>query len=120
MGYTARTEDLEHIAALVHLERPSWDPNLIKVILTSHAHQVDGTDLAIAALRCAKNLDLPTPKAIGWRGPHWRGLDTMPPNVQAPTRCLICGRPEPECYAVRPGPDDHPFSPTDTSSAVRS
>lgn len=117
MGYTARQAELSAIADLVFQERPEWDRNLIFVVLTSHVALVDGTDLAIAALRCAQNRDYPTPKAIGWRGPHWRGLDTMPIEVRAPDRCKTCGRTEPDCYAVRPGQgDDHTFEPRPRAS----
>jgi hypothetical protein len=117
MGYTATRDELEHIAALVHQERPQWDSTVVMLVLTAHVGQVDGTDLAIAALRCAKNSDYPTPKAIGWRGPHWRGLDTVPPAAQFRPRCKICSRTEPECYAVRPGKgDDHTFTPRDVAS----
>jgi hypothetical protein len=111
MGYTATHDELHMMATLVWHERPEWEPDLILVVLTSHAGQVDATDLAIAALRCAKNRDYPTPKAIGWRGPHWQGLNTMPPDVRPTTRCAVCGRTEADCYAVRPGPDDHRFTP---------
>lgn len=117
MGYTARHETIDHIAALVWQERPEWDESLIKIVLHSHASIVDGTDLTIAALRCAQNRDYPTPKAIGWRGPHWRGLDTMPLEVRFPDTCTTCGKPEPRCYSERPGPrtgpnaDDHRFIP---------
>lgn len=116
MGYTAQAEQIAAIADLVYAERPEWEPSLVRIVLMAHAGQVDGTDLAVAALRCAQNRDYPTPKAIGWRGPHWRGLDTMPVTAAPRTRCRICGRTEAECYAVRPGPDDHPFSPVEAAS----
>lgn len=116
MGYTARHDEITAIADLVHAARPEWEPSLVRIVLSAHAGQVDGTDLAIAALRCAQNLDYPTPKAIGWRGPHWRDLNTMPASATPRTRCRICQRTEPECYAVRPGPDDHPFTPAQVAS----
>lgn len=112
MSYQASPETLDHLAALVHQARPDWEPMLVRVILQSHAHHVDGNDLAIAALRAAANPDLPKPASIGWRGPHWRGLDTMPPNVAPSRRCNVCGKTEPDCYTQRPGrDDDHAFEP---------
>lgn len=110
MSYHASTETLDHIAALVNQARPDWDAMLVRVILQGHAHQVDGNDLAIAALRAAANLDLPRPAAIGWRGPHWRDLATVPPEAERPKRCNVCGKTEPRCYTERPGrDDDHAF-----------
>lgn len=109
MSYTATLDTLDHIAALVQQQRPEWEPSLVKIILRSHADLVDGTDLAIAALRAANNLDLPTPKAIGWRGKHWDDLATQPIEVKSPERCDTCGKPEPRCWSERPGPDDHRF-----------
>lgn len=116
--YTASNETCSYIAALVEQQRPDWDAGLVKVILLQHAPLVDGTDLAIAALRASLDLNLPGPKAIGWRGPHWRDLETCPPEAARPKRCGVCGRLEPQCYTVRHGDDDHRFEPTD--SLVRS
>lgn len=109
MGYTATTETIDHIAALVEQQRPEWEPALVKIILRSHVSHVDGTDLAVAALRAATNLNLPSPKAIGWRGPHWDGLATKPPEITDLRWCSVCGRREPDCYAVRHAGDDHTF-----------
>lgn len=119
--YTASTETCDRIAALVEQQRPEWDRQLVKVILLQHAPLVDGTDLAIAALRASLDLNLPGPKSIGWRGPHWHGLTTCPPEAAKPKRCGVCGRHEPQCYAVRFGDDDHVFEPTDrpVSRSVR-
>lgn len=111
MGYTATTTNLAHIAALVVEERPEWDHGLVFVILRSHTSMVDGSDLAVAALRCAQNRKWATPKAIGWRGPHWDGLDSKPIEVRSGPRCDVCGKYEAACWGQRPGPDDHPFTP---------
>lgn len=108
--YTATQDTLDHIAALVEQVRPEWEPSLVKIVLRHHCSLVDGNDLAIAALRAAANLDLPNPKAIGWRGKHWDGLDTVPLEVKSPDRCDTCGKPEPRCWSERPGrDDDHVF-----------
>lgn len=113
-SYNAGTDTINHIADLVFAARPQWDTWLVRAVLQGHALQVDATDLAIAALRCAKNPDMPGPKAIGWRGPHWDGLATTPPNIAATERCAICGKPEPQCYSRRPGlDDDHIFETVD-------
>lgn len=113
MTYLAGNDTIEHLTQLVWAERPEWDATVLRIVLTDLSMQgrVNGNDLAIAALRAASNRDLPSPKAIGWRGPHWRDLDTVPPSMTAPVRCDVCGRPEPDCYGVRPGPDDHQFVP---------
>lgn len=110
--FTATTETIGHIAALVANIRPSWDPSLVRLVLHSHASQVNGSDLAIAALRCAANESMPYPKSIGWRGPHWNGLATMPLDVAPLDRCDTCGKTEPRCYSDRVGiDDDHAFEP---------
>lgn len=111
--FTATADTLDHITALVCQVRPDWDRAVTLSILRSHAHQVDGGDLAVAAIRAAQVSDFRTPKAIGWRGPHWSGLETEPPeHTESRTRCRICGKTEPRCYSERPGPgDDHTFEP---------
>lgn len=106
MTYNAGPETTGHIAALVYAARPDWDTWLVRAVLLSHAMHVDGSDLAIAALRAALNPDLPGPKAIGWRGPHWDGLGTRPPEIADPERCATCGKIEPQCWSRRPGADD--------------
>jgi hypothetical protein len=110
--FTAGPETVEHIAALVAQVRPSWDPGLVKLVLYSHVSMVNGSDLAIAALRCAANEAMPYPKSIGWRGPHWDGLETMPLDVAPLERCDTCNKTEPRCYSERVGiDDDHAFEP---------
>ncbi len=110
--FTAGPDTVNHIAALVTAIRPSWDTGLVKVVLLSHASVVNGADLAIAALRCAANESMPYPKSIGWRGPHWDGLETMPLDVAPQERGDICGTTEPRCYSERVGiDDDHAFEP---------
>lgn len=110
--HTASPETIGHITALVAGIRPDWDPGLVKIVLHSHAGQVAAEDLAVAAIRAAGNLDLPTPKAIGWRGIHWDGAETLPREVAPRERCGVCGKTEPACYSTRPGvDDDHRFEP---------
>jgi hypothetical protein len=110
--FTAGMETVDHIAALVAEIRPSWDPHLVKLVLHSHTSMVNGADLAIAALRCAADESMPYPKSIGWRGPHWSGLETMPADVAPPEQCDVCGKVEPRCYSERIGiDDDHAFEP---------
>lgn len=110
--WTATRESLEHVAALIHQTRPEWDEYLVMVVLGDLAPRVDGTDLAIAALRCAQDTTMLTPKAIGW-GRHWRGLDTEPPAVTASAqRCDVCGKTEARCLGERIGvDDDHAYDP---------
>lgn len=104
---------LDHLVELLAQARPEWDSGLVRVVLHSHRFQVDGTDLAIAALRAARNPDLLTPKAIGWRGRHWDGLSTRPADIVTHTRCGVCGKLEPQCVTQRFGDDDHQHEPTD-------
>lgn len=110
--YEASRETIDHLVALVVQARPSWDQQLVHVVLSDLARKVAGNDLAIAALRAASNTDLPQPKAIAWRGPHWVGLESDPPaGPLNPPRCGVCGHHEPRCYSVRHGDDDHTFEP---------
>lgn len=111
-GYNAGRETVTALTHLVVMARPQWEPNLVQLILLDLAPKVRGNDLAIAALRAAANHDLPGPRAIAWRGPHWRDLDSDPPaGPLNPPRCGVCGRREPDCYSIRPGGDDHDFEP---------
>lgn len=108
----AGPESLRAIAYLVHQANPAWDEVVTRVVLADHAGQVNMLDLAIAALRAAATEGLPGPRAIGWRGPWWSHAprDRLPLQLAKPAICRICGRPEPDCYAVRPGAgDDHAF-----------
>lgn len=109
--HTATDEDIEHLASLVYSIRPKmdWERWLIRQVLTAHRDRVDVADLAEAAVRCARDSQLSTPKAITFRGPHWRGLDTAPPEITGGPRCTTCGKIEARCLTERPGPDDHPF-----------
>jgi hypothetical protein len=120
MSYTASPATIDHIAALVVQACPKWDRLTVRVVLQSHAHEVDGNDLAIAALRCAVDPKMPGPKAIGWRGPHWHGLGTTPPNAAPRPICSICRKPEHRCYSERKGiDDDHAFEPLDPIGSRR-
>lgn len=112
--YTATTPTIQAIATLVHEARPDWPEALVVAVLEGHAHQVDGSDLAIAAIRAAKTPTFHTPKTIGWRGPHWSGLATMPSGMLTSRRCGVCGKWEDVCQTTRIGvDDDHEFEPTE-------
>lgn len=110
--YGASLESCALIAGLVEQERPEWDPALVRVILRDLAPRMSTTDLALVALRAAKNRDLNQPRGMLWRGPHWDGLDVEAPSVvPSRGRCSICGKTEERC-AYRPGrDDDHRFEP---------
>lgn len=111
-SHNACDQELEAIAFLVSESRPEWQQGLVLAVLTGHRNQVDAADLAIAALRAARNPDFRTPKTIGWRGPHWYGLATTPPEIARKARCGICGKPEDKCETQRVGVgDDHEFEP---------
>lgn len=108
----ASPTDLAMIATLTASVRPDWPSHLVESVLQSHAHQVHVADLACAAMRAAQNPDLRTPKAIGWRGPHWDGAKTTPLHHEPRERCNVCGKTEPRCVTERPGrDDDHEFEP---------
>lgn len=116
MGYAADSKTLRLIADLVYTERPDWDPGLLFVILKDLAPYVDGSDLAVAALRAAQNRDYDTPRSIKWPRAHWRDLVSKPPEARELDRCSVCGKVESRCLSERPGlDDDHRFSPTNPS-----
>lgn len=103
---TANPADLQAIARLAHSTRPDWPEAAILTVLQSHAAQVHLADLTVAAMRAAQRPEFRTPRAIGWRGPHWDGAKTMPLEVAAKDRCDTCGKTEPRCLTERPGQDD--------------
>lgn len=119
MHYTATIDTIDHIVQLVEQVRPQWDPALVRIVLLSHTSHVHGNDLAIAALRCASDENMPSPKAIGWRGPHWRDLGSKPPEVKDQQWCGICTKPESRCRSERLADDDHDFEPTRTAPRTR-
>lgn len=110
--HTASDAEVQAITTLVLGTRPSWDEWQVRAVLSAHRGQVDAPDLAVAAVRCANDPNQISPKCIGWRGPHWRGLGTMPAqHRERLERCHECGKPEDRCLTERPGPDDHDFVP---------
>lgn len=112
-NYTPTTDSLHAIALLVNQARPDWPPALVLSVLEGHATNVDGSDLAIAAIRAARTPTYRTPKTIGWRGPHWDGLTTQPAGMLPTARCGVCGKFEDRCLTQRIGlDDDHEFEPT--------
>lgn len=107
---TPTRADLVNITDLVRSLRPDWPRHIIEAVLQSHYHHVDLADLTQAAVRCAADPTLNTPKAIGWAGRHWRDLETQPaPVAHDNRRCDVCQKPEHRCLTERPGPDDHAF-----------
>lgn len=116
MTYRLGPDTAHAVAELVHAERPDWPIGVVLSVLESHAPAYTGSDLAVAAIRCAQDPASPGPKSIGWPGPHWRGLKTQPaPPV--PVRCAVCGHLEHVCAYARPGiDDDHAFEPARRAS----
>lgn len=111
-NHNASDQELDAIAFLVSQARPEWQAGLVLSVLTAHRSQVDAADLAVAALRAARNPDYRTPKTIGWRGEHWRGLTTVIPDMKPRERCGVCGKTEDRCETQRVGlDDDHAFEP---------
>lgn len=111
--------DIIALQQLLFEIRPDWDTGMVAAVLLAHRDQVHAVDLEIAALRAAKNPNYQTPKAIGWRGPHWDHAKRKPGNPSEAYRCGICGKPEPRCLSDRHGDDDHPFEPTRTKVPIR-
>lgn len=116
----ASRSEVDHLALLIIGLRPEWDEGLVRVVLLSHRDQCDASDLAIAALRAARNPDCPHPKWLGHRGPWWDVAITTPVYVKPTERCQICNKTEPDCYSQRPGAgDDHRFeTPSRSASAT--
>lgn len=109
----ATPQDIDNLSALVSSIRPDWQQWLVRQVIAAHRERVDLADLSEAAVRCARDSQLDTPKAITFRGAHWRGLDTAPAEITGGPRCTTCGKIEARCLTERPGPDDHPFEPKD-------
>lgn len=111
LDHTHATRDhCQAIASLAHAARPDWPEPAILSVLQSHAAQVHLADLTVAAMRAAQRPEFRTPRAIGWRGPHWDGAKTLPVEVAAKDRCDTCGKVESRCLTERPGlDDDHVF-----------
>lgn len=100
-------------ADLVVLVRPDWERWLVRQVLNSHRDVCDAADLARAAIGAASNPDFHNPKAIMWRGRHWDGAATLPPDMTPRARCRVCGKTEDRCAVERPGTgDDHRFEAT--------
>ncbi len=110
---TATDEDIENLSALVYSIRPAmdWERWLIRQVLAAHRSTIDLADLAEAAVRCARDSQISTPKAIIFRGRHWRDLATAPAAITGGPRCTTCGKIEGRCLTERPGPDNHEFEP---------
>jgi hypothetical protein len=101
-----------HVSATVCEMRPDWDEWVVGAVLRDLSQRVPVEDWAPAALLAAANLDLPSPKAIIWRGSHWDHAKVKPAEVTERERCDVCGKTESRCLTQRPGKDDdHPFTP---------
>lgn len=108
---------LDHLVALVAALRPDWDPGTLRAVLVGHSDHCRVSDLAVAAIRAAQVEDYRSPKAIGWRGPHWdlTPRANRPVEQRARPRCRTCGKDEAACYSTRPRVldpalvDDHTF-----------
>ena len=83
-------KDAEHLTALLHAIRPTWDPQGILHALGD----VAGRDLAtvvVAAVRAATNPQVKTPAVIAMPGPHWETTAPRKQVVDAAARCDDCG-----------------------------
>lgn len=110
----ATPTDQDNLVDLVHSLRPDWDKWMVRSVIQSHAHAHALADLVVAATRYAADPTNRDPRGIGWRGKHWRDLDTEPTRngVNQRVRCYTCGKTEDRCLTERPGPDDHEFEAT--------
>lgn len=68
----------QYVAALVAELRPGWDPQGIRAALLKAANR-DAFDVALAALRAAREPGNRTPAVIPLAGPHWES--SKPPAV---------------------------------------
>jgi len=108
----------EALTALLHQLRRDWGLAGIAAAVRKASLNASATDVAVAACRCAANLEMRTPALIAGPGPHWQGTPAgtrLAPVmcVEHPAepagRCLTChelARPKPDGFTV-PKRDRH-------------
>lgn len=103
---------VEKVTDLVMELRPEWDEYVVRAMARDLSQRLPLDSWVPAVIRGAATPDLPQPRAILWRGPHWDHTKQRPPEVQERDRCDVCGKVESRCVMARPGvDDDHPFTP---------
>lgn len=97
---------------------PEWHKAGIEDALGKARHLAPSPDLAIAAIKAAREPSNRTPAVIGMEGPHWQAAAIAPhrPYDQHAT-CAGCGLSEPECR--RRWPDDHEFESVQAAKVRR-
>ena len=111
-------EQAQALTRCVHLLRPAWNEEGIMAALVK-VRERDAFDVALAAIRAAKDPSAQTPGVIP-NGPHWNELPPAapkPPRLSREERraitCADCGR-EGGC-----APPAHRFIPLDQASGGR-
>ena len=64
---------LQALTALIHQLRKDWDLPGIRAALVKAATLGSAADVAVAACRCAADLEMSTPGLISQPGVHWQG-----------------------------------------------
>ena len=64
---------LQALTALIYQLRKDWDLPGIRAALTKAATLGTAADVAVAACRCASDLEMATPGLIPQPGQHWQG-----------------------------------------------
>lgn len=92
----------EALLALVGTMRKDWDLPGIRAAIQKAAEIGPGSDVIVATVRAATNLEARTPALIPSPGPHWQGTTTggrqpaTPCGLHPEHRALGC----PECKAT--------------------
>ena len=113
MTFEMTQKEAHTLAAFVALIRsrcggPEWHKAGIEDALGRARKVAPAPDLAIAAIRAAREPLNRTPAVIGLEGPHWQGSQTPPRRpYDANKTCGTCGFSQPECR--RRWSEDHEF-----------
>lgn len=121
MTFEMTQKEAHALTAYIHLIRersggPEWHKAGIEDALGRARKTAPSPDLAIAAIRAAREPSNRTPAVIGMEGPHWQGSSTPPRRpFDANTTCGICGFSQAECR--RRWAEDHEFESVAHSKA---
>lgn len=92
---------------------PHWDTPGIEDALAKARTIAPSPDLALAAIKAAREPGNRTPAIIGMEGAHWRTPNTKPRHLErAPhDRCAVCSESRARCIQL--WSEDHTFRPSD-------
>lgn len=123
MNFELTQNEAHALAGFIALIRdrvpgPEWHKAGIEDALARARKIAPAPDLAIAAIRAAREPLNRTPAVIGMEGPHWQGSNTPPRRPFDPnTTCGVCGFSQAECR--RRWSDDHEFESISRTKARR-